>query len=187
MNGGFFGIPDCMVVIRWLVRKIVARVERRALIEWLEPEVENLGYELLDIEWVSGRGSTLRVFIDTDAGIGLKDCERVSRAVEALLDVRDAIAGEYRLEVSSPGSERPLRTAAHFSAVRGQQVRLQLREADNAVRKLKGAIADIEGENLVVDNDGEQRIVALNDILSARLIPADDAAASLRNKGRRGH
>ena len=164
----------------------MARVERRALIEWLEPEVENLGYELLDIEWVSGRGSTLRLFIDTDAGVGLEDCERVSRAVGALLDVRDAIPGEYRLEVSSPGLERPLRTAAHFSAVRGQRVRLQVREVDNTVRKLKGAVVDIEGENLVVDNGGEQRIVALNDILSARLIPTDDAEASLRNKGRRG-
>jgi len=163
----------------------VARVERKALIEWLEPEVGNLGYELLDIEWVTGRGATLRLFIDTESGVGLEDCERVSRAVEALLDVKDVIPGEYRLEVSSPGPDRPLRTAAHFAAVRGQRVRLQLREAGNAVRKLKGELVDIEGENLVVDSGAEQRAVALDEILSARLVPADAAKNSLRKKGKR--
>ncbi|MGA7966017.1 MAG: ribosome maturation factor RimP [Gammaproteobacteria bacterium] len=163
----------------------MARVERKALIEWLEPEVGSLGYELLDIEWVSGRGSTLRLFIDTEAGVGLDDCERVSRAVEALLDVKDTISGEYRLEVSSPGMERPLRTAAHFAEVRGQRVRLQVREPDNAVRKLRVELVDIEGENLVVDNGSEQRTVALDDIVSARLAPIDKAKTGLRKKGKR--
>ena len=162
----------------------MARVERKALIEWLEPEVEKLGYELLDIEWVSGRGATLRLFIDAEAGIGLDDCERVSRAVEALLDVRDAIPGEYRLEVSSPGPERPLRTAAHFAAVRGQRVRLHVREAGNAVRKLKGELVNIEGESLVVDSGAEQRAVALDEILSARLVPVD--AVKVVPRGKRG-
>ncbi|MGH8127089.1 MAG: ribosome maturation factor RimP [Gammaproteobacteria bacterium] len=163
----------------------MARVERKALIEWLEPEVSGLGYELLDIEWVSGRGSTLRLFIDAEAGVGLDDCERVSRAVEALLDVKDTIPVEYRLEVSSPGIERPLRTVAHFAAVRGQRVRLQVREADNAVRKLKVELVDIEGENLVVDNGSEQRTVALEDVISARLAPMDEAKTASRKKGKR--
>lgn len=164
----------------------MARVERKALIEWLEPEVAGLGYELLDIEWLSGRGSTLRLFIDTQAGVGLDDCERVSRAVEALLDVKDMIPGGYRLEVSSPGMERPLRTAAHFAAVRGQRVRLQVRGPDNAVRKLKVELVDVEGENLVVDNGSEQRTVALDDIVAARLAPIDEAKSGLRKKGKRG-
>lgn len=166
-------------------RTLVARVERKALIEWLEPEVANLGYELLDIEWVSGGGSTLRLFVDTEAGVGLDDCERVSRAVEALLDVKDVIPGQYRLEVSSPGIERPLRTAPHFAAARGQRVRLQVREPGNAVRKLKVELVDIEDENLVVDNGSERRTVALEDIVSARLAPLDDAKAASRKKGKR--
>jgi len=166
----------------------VARVDRKALIEWLEPEVNSLGYELLDIEWITGRGAILRLFIDGEAGIGLGDCETVSRAVEALLDVRDVIPGSYQLEVSSPGPERPLRTRAHFEAAQGERIRLQLLEEGGAVRKFRGTLVGVEDNALRVENEEGQRVVLMDDILAARLVPAgDEKAVSGKKRRRKGH
>ncbi len=166
----------------------MARVDRRALIEWLEPEVNSLGYELLDIEWITGRGSTLRLFIDAEAGIGLDDCATVSRAVEALLDVRDVIPGSYQLEVSSPGPERPLRTHAHFDAVLGERIRLQLLEEDGAVRKFRGRLVEVKDNALRVEDDEGQREILMDEILAARLVPAgDEKATSGKKRRRKGH
>ncbi|MGH8273145.1 MAG: ribosome maturation factor RimP [Gammaproteobacteria bacterium] len=153
----------------------MARIERRALIGWLEPEVADLGYELLDIEWHRGRGATLRLYIDAPRGIGLDDCERVSRAVEALLDVEDPLPDGYRLEVSSPGPERPLRTAAHFAAVQGEEIRLLVNDA-GAARKLRGRVAAVEDGTLRLAADGgEEPIeIALDDIVAARLMTGND-------------
>jgi len=148
----------------------MARVERKALIEWLEPEVAALGCELLDLEWLRGRGATLRLFIDSPEGIGLDDCERVSRAVEALLDVEDPLPGGYRLEVSSPGPERPLRTAAHFAAVQGEVVRLHVDEA-GAVRKHRGRVVAVADGVVQLATEGDSIIaIELDNVLAARLI-----------------
>jgi ribosome maturation factor RimP len=148
----------------------MARVERKALIEWLEPEVAALGYELLDLEWIRGRGATLRLFIDSPEGIGLEDCERVSRAVEALLDVEDPLPEGYRLEVSSPGPERPLRTAEHFAAVQGEAIRLHVEEA-GAVRKHRGRVVAVNDEVLQLAADDDSILdIELDNILAARLV-----------------
>ncbi|MGH8225875.1 MAG: ribosome maturation factor RimP [Gammaproteobacteria bacterium] len=149
------------------------RIERKDLIEWLEPEVAALGCELLDIELMRGGGTTLRLYIDAPEGIGLDDCERVSRAVEGLLDVEDPFAQRWRLEVSSPGPERPLRTAAHFAAALGEEVRLRVLEA-GAVRKLRGRVEAVEDGVLKLDCGEGSVAIALNDVVSAKLIAVDD-------------
>jgi ribosome maturation factor RimP len=151
----------------------MARVERKELIAWLEPEIADLGYELLDIEWHRGRGATLRLFIDAPEGIGLEDCERVSRAVEALLDVADPLSSGYRLEVSSPGPERPLRTPAHFAVAAGEEVRLRFNDA-GAMRKLRGRIEAVSEEALRLEKDGEPIEIVLDDIVAARLVERKD-------------
>lgn len=165
----------------------MARVDRKGLIEWLEPEVNGLGYELLDVEWLTGRGATLRLFIDAGHGIGLDDCETVSRAVEALLDVRDVVPGTYRLEVSSPGLDRPLRTREHFEAVRGERVRLQLLEEGGAVRKFRGRLLDVADDVLRLEDGDEERVVRMDEILAARLVPADEAETASGRKRRKRH
>ncbi|MGH7057010.1 MAG: ribosome maturation factor RimP [Acetobacteraceae bacterium] len=158
----------------------MVRVERKALIEWLEPEVEALGCELLDLEWQRSRGATLRLYIDAPGGVGLEDCERVSRAIGALLDVEDPLPGDYRLEVSSPGPERPLRTAAHFAAAQGEEVRLRVNEA-GAVRKLRGRIAAVGVDAVTLDRGDEGTIeVALDDIVAARLMESKDFGLEAR-------
>lgn len=158
------------------------KVERRALIDWLEPEIADLGYELLDVEWSGGRGALLRLYIDSPAGVGLDDCERVSRTVEALLDVEDVVPGPYRLEVSSPGPERPLRTGAHFAAATGAEVRLRLAQ-EGAVRRLRGRVVGVaDGVLRLRGADGAETAVRLDEITAARLIPA---AETFPGKGKR--
>ena len=81
----------------------------------LNPSVHALGYELLGVEYVpSGKHSVLRLYIDSEKGIGVDDCEVVSRQVSAIMDVEDPISGQYNLEVSSPGIERPLFSVSHY-------------------------------------------------------------------------
>ena len=82
---------------------------RDALIVLLQPVVEGLGYVLWEVEYAAGRGSpVLRLYIDSPEGITVDDCERVSRAVSERLDAEDPLPGQYTLEVSSPGFDRPL-------------------------------------------------------------------------------
>ncbi len=97
------------------------------LLALVEPLLGNLGYELVELEFGGGRGSgTLRVYIDRAEGVGIEDCERVSREISALLDVHDPIPTAYRLEVSTPGLDRVLRTPAHFARFAGARVEVEL-------------------------------------------------------------
>ena len=99
---------------------------RDQLIELLQPVVVNLGYELWELEYAArSGGGLLRLYIDSPQGITLDDCERVSRAVSAVMDEEDPIAGHYTLEVSSPGLDRVLRTAEHFARFNGERVKVE--------------------------------------------------------------
>lgn len=92
----------------------------------LEPVLARDGYELVDVEWVRGGGRwTLRVFIDRPGGVGIDDCQLVSRTVDPILDAEDFIEPAYDLEVSSPGLDRPLRTPDHFRRYAGQPVHVK--------------------------------------------------------------
>ena len=98
------------------------------LVILLEPTVERLGYELADVEArLGGKGGLVRVTIDKPDGIDLDDCEKVSLAVSALLDVEDPVPGNYNLEVSSPGLDRKLTKVAHFQRFQGETVKVQMR------------------------------------------------------------
>lgn len=93
----------------------------------IEPTIEQLGYELYDVEYVKeGKDYFLRVYIDKETGIDLEDCEQVSNAINPILDEEDIIKEQYFLEVSSPGIERRLRTEKHFEENMGKEVEIKL-------------------------------------------------------------
>lgn len=146
------------------------RIERQALIDWLLPEVQALGYELVDVELIGSRNRIVRLYIDSPEGIGLGDCARVSRFVEGLLDVEDIFPGSYRLEVSSPGEDRPLRTGVHFASVVGQQVRVRLGK-DGRMKKVTGRVLEVKRDSILVDMGEDEITIHLGDIVAARLIP----------------
>jgi len=138
----------------------------------LEPTVERLGYELADLEVrLGGKSGLVRVFIDKPDGIGLDDCEKVSLAVSALLDVEDPLPGNYSLEVSSPGLDRKLTKVEHFQRFMGETVKVQLRFPKEGRRRFRGQLKAVDDENIVVEVDGESYSLALSMIDTARLVP----------------
>ena len=143
------------------------------LAKLLEPTVERLGYELVDLEVrLGGKGGLVRVFIDKSEGIDLDDCETVSRAVSALLDVEDPVPGNYNLEVSSPGLDRKLTKVEHFQRFEGETVKVQMRFPIEGRRRFRGTLVSSDDENIVVDVDGESHSLPLKTIDTARLVPA---------------
>ncbi len=141
------------------------------LTELISAPVEALGYELVGIEFVRGRTSTLRIYIDSENGINVDDCADVSHQVSAVMDVEDPITVVYNLEVSSPGLDRPLFTTEHYVRFTGDEVSLVLRMAVQNRRKWQGIIKAVEGEMITVTVEGKDEVFALSNIQKANLVP----------------
>jgi len=135
--------------------------------------VEALGYELVGVELLSRpkAGHLLRVYIDSPDGVGLSDCEKVSHQVSGVLDVEDPIRGEYALEVSSPGLDRPLFELAHFERYVGETARLKMSVAIDGRSNYKGTILEVDGADVVLQVNGESVRLPFAQIASARLVP----------------
>ena len=141
-----------------------------SLRQLLAPVVESLGFELWHLEMVGGgTNGLLRVYIDHENGIDLNDCERVSREISAVMDVEDPLQSRYRLEVSSPGLDRPLVTQAHFERFVGEQVRVTLYAPIEGSRKYKGVLTGVDSGELRLNCDGVVVNVPLGSIAKARL------------------
>lgn len=137
----------------------------------IEPAVTALGYELVGIEHLSqGKHSVLRVYIDHENGISVDDCADVSHQVSAVLDVEDPITGLYTLEVSSPGLDRPLFSEAHYQRYVGSLAELRLRSPLDGRRKFKGRLQAVQDGQVVIEVDGVEYSVALDNIDKANLV-----------------
>jgi ribosome maturation factor RimP len=137
----------------------------------IEPAVTALGFELVGIEHLSqGRHSLLRIYIDHEDGIGVEHCAEVSHQVSAVLDVEDPITGEYTLEVSSPGLDRPLFTEAHFRRYEGSMVDLRLRAPLEGRRRFKGRMHGVTDGKVLIEVDGVEYAVPLDGIEKANLV-----------------
>ncbi len=144
----------------------------------LAPTVQALGLELLGAEYLPAPGSaTLRLYIDVIEAelatrmVNIEDCEAVSREVSAQLDVEDPITGNYTLEVSSPGIERPLFTLAQFARHVGESAKVVLRLPQEGRRRLQGPIVRIEAERIVFLVDNAEMSVAFENVDKARIMP----------------
>jgi ribosome maturation factor RimP len=165
---------------------------RDALMRLLEPPIEALDYELVDIEFArEGRGGVLRVFIDRHAGdarggqapaadvqggqpppgITVDDCALVSHAVSQVLEIEDPIKGHYTLEVSSPGFDRILRKRAHFERFIGERILAEMKLPIDGRRRFIGVLKTIADDSIVVDVDGQAYSLPLERIQKARLRP----------------
>lgn len=141
------------------------------LTEMLLAPVKALGFELVGIEFIRTRQSTLRIYIDSENGINVYDCADVSHQVSTVLNVEEPIAVDYNLEVSSPGLDRPMFTAEHYTRFLGEEVSLVLCMAVQNRRKWQGIIKSVEGEMITVTADGKDEVFALSNIQKANLIP----------------
>lgn len=140
----------------------------------LAPVIEAMGYEFWGLDYVQGRGAVLRIFIDAEDGITVDDCAAVSHQVSGVLDVEDPIPGEYNLEVSSPGMERPLYTLEQFAMYVGDQVQMRLLAPVAGKRRVKGLLDAVEGEELVVKVGEEVLRVPFSQVDRANLVATFD-------------
>ena len=146
--------------------------------ELLSPTVSALGLELLGIEYLPAPGgATVRLYIDMPQvaadtrHVGIEDCEAVSREVSAQLDVEDPITGNYTLEVSSPGLDRPLFGAAQFARFAGESAKVVLKLPQDGRRRLQGKIERVEGSTIVFALDAGEFVVDAANIEKAKLVP----------------
>lgn len=141
--------------------------------ELLEPSIRSLGYELVGVEYRSGGsgGALLRVYIDNEQGVTLDDCQTVSYQVSGVLDVEDPIPGHYTLEVSSPGADRLLFKPRDYRRFAGSLVKLRLDRPLQGRRKFTGRLRGLDGDDVVIEQDGENVSLPLERIEQARLVP----------------
>jgi ribosome maturation factor RimP len=150
----------------------MAAALRDKLITLAEPLLGRLGYELVELEYAPGRSqAVLRFFIDRPEGVGLEDCERVSHELSALLDIEDPLPTAYRLEVSSPGLDRVLRTRAHFERFVGARIWVELSSAREGRRRYTGVLVALSGDAIDLSVDGTIVRLPLQEIAQARLAP----------------
>jgi ribosome maturation factor RimP len=185
-------------------RRVLGVAVREALIRLLEPEVEALGYELVELEFAAHRsGGLLRLYIDVPRAIGadidvprplaadidvpapsedafdaqsqggvhVDDCEKVSRRVSEVLDVSDPIKGGYTLEVSSPGFDRPLRKHAHWVRFAGSRVKVETSVPRDGRRRWTGTIVAVTDGSVELEVDGQRVELGLDEIRHARIVP----------------
>ncbi|MEM7764675.1 MAG: ribosome maturation factor RimP [Pseudomonadota bacterium] len=138
----------------------------------LLPVLEGMGYELVDLEYQgAGKGAVLRVYIDGPDGITLDDCAAVSQQISAVLDVEDPIPGEYNLEISSPGVDRPLKRPAHYEKYTGEQIKVKMQKGYPGRLRLKGTLKGLNDGQVLLEVGDEQHTLPLQKIESARLVP----------------
>ena len=127
--------------------------------EIAEPVARELGYSLWDVEYVKeGADWYLRYTIDSEEGIGIDDCERMSRAIDPVLDEYDFIEDAYHLEVSSPGLERDIKTDYHMQVCRGETVSVRLYAPIDGAKVIVGTLVSHDDERVIIDADGEIEI-----------------------------
>ena len=142
------------------------------LIALFEPVLAAVGYELIEVEFVTGQGgATLRVYIDSPEGIDVDDCVAASHRVSELLDVEDPFPGAYSLEVSSPGTDRVLRTPEHFARFVDSRVKVELAVPRDGRKRYTGMLRSSDGESIRLDVDNFSVSIRLAEISRARLAP----------------
>ena len=146
-------------------------MKQEALEAAFRARLEDLGYELVALQWVPEHGGrTLRVLIDHSGGVTVQDCGRVSRELDDLLEVEDWGLGAYRLEISSPGVERPLVHLKDYKRFVGRKVAVKTKQAIAGRRNYRGRLVNVADEHISVDIDGLKHDVPFENILKAHLV-----------------
>lgn len=156
-------------------------MQKHYLQDMLEPVIDNLGYETVRILTIGQVNPTLQVMIDVKDGsrdVTVDDCAKVSRALSAVLDEKDPIKDKYSLEVSSPGLDRPLTKPEHFSRFVGYTAKVEtLNEVDKR-KRIKGEILNLdENNNVHMNMDGKEFVIAFDNIAKAKIVITDELPA----------
>lgn len=156
-------------------------MQKHYLQDMLEPIIDDLGYETVRILTIGQVNPTLQVMIDVKDGsrdITVDDCAKVSRALSAVLDEKDPIKDKYSLEVSSPGLDRPLTKPEHFARFRGYTAKVETINEVDKRKRIKGEILGLdENNNVHMDMDGKEFVIAFDNIAKAKIVITDELLA----------
>lgn len=148
--------------------------------QMLEPAVAALGFELWGLDYsTGGKRKLLRIYIDGPNGVNIDDCAAVSRQVSSVLDVEDPIAGEFTLEVSSPGVDRPLYKLEHYQRYAGHQIKLRLRFPFEGQRNFSGLLNGIENDEVLLVIGEDELLLPFEQIEKGQIV------GELQSKGRK--
>ena len=152
--------PDRAPLLFWNAPALKAKTaEDRQLLELIEPVAETLGLAVVRVRLMGGtQRRRLQIMAErpSDHDISVEECARLSRAVSEVFDAADPIAGEYLLEVSSPGVDRPLTRLEDFETFEGYEARLETDRMVEGRKRFKGVLAGVEDENVLIDLEGEE-------------------------------
>lgn len=139
--------------------------------ELVKPRIEAMGYIFWGCEYLAqGKQSLLRIYIDRKEGVGIEDCEIVSRQISTILDVEDPIPGYYRLEISSPGTPRPIFYDWQYAQYLGEEIKLKLHTPINGQRAFSGKIKSSDGCTLIlIIETSEEQNIQISNIAKAKL------------------
>jgi ribosome maturation factor RimP len=146
-------------------------VVAKKVTDLLEPILGEMGFELVDVEYLSNYGKwVLRLYIDKETGVTIDDCVKVSREIGDLIDIKGVVAHEYTLEVSSPGIDRPLRKEKDFIGAVGKKVKLRMITPMNGRRNFTGYLKDFENGTLYIEMDSNTVALPWTDVDNANLV-----------------
>ena len=142
------------------------------VLDLVEPAAADVGCQIIRVRITGMKRKRVQIMVErsADGGCGIDDCERVSRAVSALFDVADPIPGEYDLEVSSPGIDRPLVRLDDFARYVGHEAKLETTRLIDGRKRYRGEIAGVEGDVVVIDLDTGPARLLFADLMEARLV-----------------
>jgi ribosome maturation factor RimP len=168
----FFFCPDTRPTLR------AKTVEDRQILELIDPVAESIGLSIVRVRLMGGTlRRRLQVMAErpADNDIDVGECARLSRAMSEVLDAADPIAGEYLLEVSSPGIDRPLTRLKDFDLFEGLEARLESDRMIEGRKRFKGILAGIDGDNIAIDLDGEDdtALIPFDWLVDAKLVMND--------------
>jgi len=156
------------------------------LLNLIEPIVEGLGYECVGIDYnPHPKHGLLRIYIDSEQGILLDDCTKVSHQISGVLDVEDPIPGNYQLEISSPGEDRPFFKISQFERFIGSTVLVNLFKPIAGRKKITGVIEKVDGDDITLQEEGQVYQVPFDVMSKARLVPEHSLIKQSIEKGAR--
>ncbi|MAI60874.1 MAG: ribosome maturation factor RimP [Micavibrio sp.] len=159
-------------------------LEKR-LSDLARPVIEDLGFKLVCVKHLSDNGGTVQIMAEDPATgrLGVDDAAKISRGVSVIFDVEDPIKGAYRLEVSSPGIDRPLTRLEDFETYKGFEVKLESEiPSENGQRKFRGFIEALENEVITLKTDQGEANIPFNTLVKAKLVLTDDLIKRTANK-----
>lgn len=158
-----------------MARDPIAEIERL-----IEPAIDAAGYDLVRVHLFGGRRPRLQVMAERKdrRAVTVEDCAAVSRLISPILDVDDPIAGEYELEVSSPGIDRPLVRPADFDRFKGFEAKVETEAAIDGRRRFRGLLRGLDGGRVVIECDGDAIALPFDEIRQAALVLTDELIAA---------